>query len=105
MAGKFELFKDKSGEFRFHLKAANGEACADQWCPGMPQPCGSDCTGHPQCPNWDMSVCHDFMVGYKRPDSARWFQGTTQVAPGILEGDPGSGPGPCNGSPICLPGL
>ncbi len=25
MAGKFELFKDKRGEFRFRLKAANGE--------------------------------------------------------------------------------
>jgi uncharacterized protein len=25
MAGKFELFKDKKGEFRFRLKAGNGE--------------------------------------------------------------------------------
>ena len=25
MSGKFELFKDKAGEFRFHLKAGNGE--------------------------------------------------------------------------------
>ena len=25
MAGKFEISKDKSGKFRFHLKAANGE--------------------------------------------------------------------------------
>jgi hypothetical protein len=24
MAGKFEFFKDHKGEFRFHLKAANG---------------------------------------------------------------------------------
>jgi uncharacterized protein YegP (UPF0339 family) len=28
MAGKFELFKDNSGEFRFRLKAANGEIIA-----------------------------------------------------------------------------
>jgi uncharacterized protein YegP (UPF0339 family) len=28
MAGKFELFKDKSGDFRWHLKAANGEIVA-----------------------------------------------------------------------------
>jgi uncharacterized protein YegP (UPF0339 family) len=28
MAGKFELFKDARGEFRFHLKAANGEIIA-----------------------------------------------------------------------------
>ena len=28
MAAKFELFKDKSGDFRFHLKAANGEIIA-----------------------------------------------------------------------------
>lgn len=28
MAGKFELFKDKAGEFRFRLKAANGEIIA-----------------------------------------------------------------------------
>ena len=27
-AGKFEIFKDKSGEFRFHLKAPNGEIIA-----------------------------------------------------------------------------
>jgi hypothetical protein len=52
-----------------------------------------------------MSVCDDFMVGTKRPDSAPWFQQTTQVSPGIVEGDPGWGPGPCNGAPICLPGL
>ena len=25
MAGKFEVFKDKAGKFRFHLKAGNGE--------------------------------------------------------------------------------
>lgn len=25
MAGKFELYKDKSGQFRFRLKAGNGE--------------------------------------------------------------------------------
>ena len=28
MAGKFEIIKDKRGEFRFHLKAANGEIIA-----------------------------------------------------------------------------
>jgi uncharacterized protein YegP (UPF0339 family) len=28
MAAKFEIFKDKSGEFRFRLKAANGEVIA-----------------------------------------------------------------------------
>jgi uncharacterized protein YegP (UPF0339 family) len=28
MAGKFEISKDKSGKFRFHLKAANGEIVA-----------------------------------------------------------------------------
>lgn len=26
MAGKFELYKDKAGEFRFRLKAGNGES-------------------------------------------------------------------------------
>ena len=25
MAGKFECYKDKAGEYRFHLKAGNGE--------------------------------------------------------------------------------
>jgi len=25
MAGKFELYKDKAGEFQFRLKAGNGE--------------------------------------------------------------------------------
>lgn len=28
MAGKFEVYKDKSGGFRFRLKAANGEVIA-----------------------------------------------------------------------------
>lgn len=28
MAGKFELYKDAHGEFRFHLKAPNGEIIA-----------------------------------------------------------------------------
>ena len=28
MAGKFELYEDKSGGFRFRLKAANGEVIA-----------------------------------------------------------------------------
>lgn len=28
MASKFEIFKDKAGEFRFHLKAGNGEIIA-----------------------------------------------------------------------------
>ena len=28
MAGKFEVYEDKSGKFRFRLKAANGEIVA-----------------------------------------------------------------------------
>lgn len=28
MAGKFEVFKDKSGEYRFHLLASNGQVIA-----------------------------------------------------------------------------
>lgn len=28
MSGKFEIIKDKRGEFRFHLKAGNGEIIA-----------------------------------------------------------------------------
>ncbi len=28
MAGKFEIYKDKSGKFRFRLKAGNGEIIA-----------------------------------------------------------------------------
>lgn len=28
MAGKFEVFKDHAGKFRFHLKASNGEIIA-----------------------------------------------------------------------------
>ncbi len=28
MAGKFELYQDKGGQFRFRLKAANGETIA-----------------------------------------------------------------------------
>ncbi len=28
MAGKFEMWQDKSGQFRFHLKAGNGHVVA-----------------------------------------------------------------------------
>jgi len=28
MSGKFEIFEDKSGEFRWHLRAGNGEIIA-----------------------------------------------------------------------------
>ena len=28
MAGKFEIYEDKAGEFRWHLKAGNGEIIA-----------------------------------------------------------------------------
>ena len=28
MAGKFELYKDKKGQFRFRLKASNGQVIA-----------------------------------------------------------------------------
>jgi uncharacterized protein YegP (UPF0339 family) len=28
MAGKFEIYKDKAGEFRFRLKASHGETIA-----------------------------------------------------------------------------
>jgi uncharacterized protein len=28
MAGKFELYKDKAGEYRFRLKAGNGQTIA-----------------------------------------------------------------------------
>jgi len=28
MAGKFEIYRDKSGEFRFRLKASNGQVVA-----------------------------------------------------------------------------
>lgn len=28
MAGKFEIYEDKAGEFRFRLKAGNGEVVA-----------------------------------------------------------------------------
>lgn len=28
MAGKFEIYEDKAGKFRFHLKAGNGEVVA-----------------------------------------------------------------------------
>jgi uncharacterized protein len=33
MAAKFEISKDKSGKYRFHLKAANGEIIAAR--PGL----------------------------------------------------------------------
>jgi hypothetical protein len=59
-------------DFIYPKGMCSNQACSNQWCPGMPLPCGSDCTGHPQYPNWNMNVCHDFMVGTKRPDSAAY---------------------------------
>jgi hypothetical protein len=98
------LFKDKRGEFRFHLKAANGEACADQWCPGMPLPCGSDCTGHPQYPNWDMSVCHDFMVGYNDQTRRPGSKGSPKSLRASLRETPGGARALATGRPSACRG-
>ncbi len=110
-AGPAQAMPNSSGrDFIYPKGMCTNEACANQWCPGMPLPCGTNCGAgavYPGTiyPTWDMSVCHDFMVGTKGPNSAPWFANTVQIAPGILEGDPGWGPGPCMGQPICLPGL
>ena len=110
-AGAAQAMPNSSGrDFIYPKGLCTNEACANQWCPGMPLPCGTNCGAgavYPGTiyPNWDMSVCHDFMVGTKGPNPKPWFANTVQIAPGILEGDPGWGPGPCMGQPICLPGL
>jgi hypothetical protein len=97
-------------DFIYPKAVCTNEACSNQWCPGMPLPCGTNCGAgavYPGTvyPKWDMSVCHDFMIGNKGPGTPPWFDQDVQVAPMILEGDPGWGPGPCLGQPICLPGL
>jgi hypothetical protein len=105
-AAAAQAMPNSSGrDFIYPKAVCTNEACSNQWCPGMPLPCGTNCGAGAVYPNWDMSVCHDFMIGTKGPHSAPWFDQDIQIAPMILEGDPGWGPGPCMGQPICLPGL
>ena len=49
MAGKFELYKDKAGEFRFRLKAGNGEIILAS--EGYKQK-ASAMNGTEGCPTW-----------------------------------------------------
>jgi hypothetical protein len=46
MAGKFELYKDAKGKFRFRLKAGNGEIIAARRT-ALPR-----CTRMPRTPRW-----------------------------------------------------
>ncbi|EOQ94740.1 PF07411 domain protein [Leptospira wolbachii serovar Codice str. CDC] len=44
MSAKFEIYKDKAGEFRFRLKAANGEIIASSEGYSSKQACESGIT-------------------------------------------------------------
>jgi hypothetical protein len=77
--------------FSYPIAVCNGMACSAVWCPGMPLPMPSSGT-----PNWDMNVCHHFMIGQIGPHSAPWVSNggvNRQVSPMIIEGDPGPCPG------------
>lgn len=52
MTAKFELFKDTAGQFRFHLKAANGEIIAASQGLHL-EGCGAEwnCVHQSQCGN------------------------------------------------------
>ncbi len=69
----------------------NGMACSYVWCPGTPLP-------YPKygAPNWDMNVCHHYMVGKISPNFPAWVTNggqNRQVSLMIIEGDPGPCPG------------
>jgi hypothetical protein len=69
----------------------NGMACSYVWCPGMPLP-------EPRYgpPDWDMNVCHHYMIGKITPGGPAWTTNggqNRQVSPMLIEGDPG----PCQG--------
>lgn len=69
----------------------NGMACNYVWCPGMPLP-----QPNHGPPDWDMNVCHHFMVGKLAPNSPPWASNggqNRQVSPMLIEGDPGPCPG------------
>jgi len=47
-AGVAQAMPNSSGkDFIYPKGVCTNQACASQWCPGMPLPCGSDCTDHP----------------------------------------------------------
>lgn len=62
MAGKFEIFKDKAGEFRFRLKAGNGQIIL----------ASEGYTGKPGCKNGIESVRKN------SPDDARYERKQTK---------------------------
>lgn len=77
--------------FNYPIGVCNGKACSGVWCPGMPLPMASAGT-----PDWDMNVCHHFMIGQLSPNSAPWVSNggrNRQVSPMLIEGDPGPCPG------------
>lgn len=62
MAGKFEIYKDKAGEFRFRLKAGNGQTIL----------ASEGNTAHSGCANGIASVKKN------APDDARYERKTTE---------------------------
>ncbi|OBA59243.1 hypothetical protein A5647_18135 [Mycobacterium sp. 1100029.7] len=77
--------------FSYPIAVCNGMTCSAVWCPGMPVPEAAD-----GLPNWDMKVCHHFMVGQIGPHSPPWVTNggvNRQVSPMVIEGDPGACPG------------
>jgi hypothetical protein len=77
--------------FTYPPAVCNGQACSYVWCPGDPLP-------EPRYgpPNWDMNVCHHFMIGKMSPNSPDWATNggnNRQVSPTLIEGDPGPCPG------------
>jgi hypothetical protein len=104
-AGGAQAKPNSSGsDFIYPKGVCTNEACADQWCPGMPLPCGSDCTGHPQYPNWDMSVCHDFMVGYNDQTRRPGSKGSPKSLRASLRETPGGARALATGRPSACRG-
>ncbi|GFG67573.1 hypothetical protein MKUB_50630 [Mycobacterium kubicae] len=76
--------------YTYPIGVCNGMACSYEWCPGMPLPTAFG------TPNWDMGVCHHFMIGTMNDNSPAWVSNggvNRQVAAMLIEGDPGPCPG------------
>jgi hypothetical protein len=80
-----------------------GGVCSKQWCPGQPMPKGwfigpNGVVRQVNDVVWDMSVCHTY---FNATDDR---YGGVRVGSNVYEGEPVLA-NPCNGAPICLPGL
>jgi hypothetical protein len=105
-AGTAQAMPNSSGhDFIYPKGVCTNEACANQWCRAC------RCHAAPAAPiirsirtgTWASATTSwsDTKVQTRRPGS----KGPPKSLRASSRETPGGGPGPCNGQPICLPGL